>query len=151
MTTFYCLRFETSPTWRARSPYLYPPGTGWPDYTLRHWVPVSSPPTTRRATMEVFDPVSTRASRSVESYILGTDPQRTLLATPLLVLRDVFTQSIYSNGCTRHISYRDNTSIVACGHYLATAVSLAPQFLLSATTSQYLTRHIVALLATTAK
>jgi hypothetical protein len=28
-----------SPTWRARSPYLYPPGTGWPSYTPRHWVP----------------------------------------------------------------------------------------------------------------
>jgi hypothetical protein len=26
----YCLKFETHPTWRARSPYLYPPGTGWP-------------------------------------------------------------------------------------------------------------------------
>jgi hypothetical protein len=25
------LRFETPPTWRARSPYLYPPGTGWPE------------------------------------------------------------------------------------------------------------------------
>jgi hypothetical protein len=34
MTTFYCLRFETPPTWRARSPYLYPPGTGWPSYLL---------------------------------------------------------------------------------------------------------------------
>jgi hypothetical protein len=30
MTMFYCLRFETPPTWRARSPYLYPPVTGWP-------------------------------------------------------------------------------------------------------------------------
>jgi hypothetical protein len=30
MTTFYCLRFETVPTWRARSPYLYHPGRGWP-------------------------------------------------------------------------------------------------------------------------
>jgi hypothetical protein len=27
-TTFYCISFETSPNWRARSPYLYPPGTG---------------------------------------------------------------------------------------------------------------------------
>jgi hypothetical protein len=27
MTTFYCFRFETPPTWRARSPYLHPPGT----------------------------------------------------------------------------------------------------------------------------
>jgi hypothetical protein len=30
MTTFYCLRFETPLTWRATSPYLYPPGTGFP-------------------------------------------------------------------------------------------------------------------------
>jgi hypothetical protein len=29
---FYCLRFETM------SLYLYPPGTGWPGYTPRHWV-----------------------------------------------------------------------------------------------------------------
>jgi hypothetical protein len=33
--TGYCLRFET------RSLYLYPPGTGWPGYTPRHWVTVS--------------------------------------------------------------------------------------------------------------
>jgi hypothetical protein len=50
MTIFYCLRFETPPTWRARSPYLYPPGTGRPGYTPRHWVPFSSPSATRRAT-----------------------------------------------------------------------------------------------------
>jgi hypothetical protein len=59
MIIFYCLRFENPSTWRARSPYLYPPGTGWPDYTPRHWVPFSSPPTTRSATVEVFDPAST--------------------------------------------------------------------------------------------
>jgi hypothetical protein len=39
MTTFYCLRFETPPTWRVRSPYLYPSGTGWSTYIPRHWVP----------------------------------------------------------------------------------------------------------------
>jgi hypothetical protein len=39
MTTFYCLRVETPPTWRARSPYLYSPGTGWPCYTPRHGCP----------------------------------------------------------------------------------------------------------------
>jgi hypothetical protein len=54
MTTFYCLRFQTPPTWRARSPYLYSPGTGRPSY--------SSPPTTHRAMVEVFDPASTRGS-----------------------------------------------------------------------------------------
>jgi hypothetical protein len=35
---FYGLRFETPPTWRTRSLYLYPPRTGWPGYTSRHWV-----------------------------------------------------------------------------------------------------------------
>jgi hypothetical protein len=39
LIVFYCLRFGTSPTWRVRSPYLCPPGTGWPSYTPRHWVP----------------------------------------------------------------------------------------------------------------
>jgi hypothetical protein len=29
---FYCLRYE------SRSLYLYPPGTGWPGYTPKHWV-----------------------------------------------------------------------------------------------------------------
>jgi hypothetical protein len=60
MPTFYTRRFETPPTWRARYRYLYSPGTGWPGYTPRHWVPFSSPPTTRRVTVEVFDPASTR-------------------------------------------------------------------------------------------
>jgi hypothetical protein len=63
VTIFYCLRFENPPTWRTRSPYLYPPKTGWPNYTPRHWFPFSSPPTTRRATMEVFEPASTRGNR----------------------------------------------------------------------------------------
>jgi hypothetical protein len=58
MITVYCLRFETPPTWRARSHYLYPSGTGWHGYTPRHWVPFSSPPTTRKATVEVFDPLT---------------------------------------------------------------------------------------------
>jgi hypothetical protein len=40
--------------------YLYPPGTRWPSYSPRQWVPFSSPPTTRRATVEVFNPASTR-------------------------------------------------------------------------------------------
>jgi hypothetical protein len=43
-----------------RPPYLYPPGTGWPSYIPRHWVPFSSPPTTHRSTVEVFEPASTR-------------------------------------------------------------------------------------------
>jgi hypothetical protein len=37
MAIFYSLRFETPTSWRARSPYLYLLGTGWPSYTPRHW------------------------------------------------------------------------------------------------------------------
>jgi hypothetical protein len=60
MTTFCCLRFETPPTWRTRSPYLYPRGTGCPSYTPRHWVLFSSPPTTLRASVEVIQPAYTQ-------------------------------------------------------------------------------------------
>jgi hypothetical protein len=56
MATFYCLRFQTPPTWRARSPYLYPSGTRRQGCTPRHWVPFLSPPMTHRAMVEVFDP-----------------------------------------------------------------------------------------------
>jgi hypothetical protein len=40
MTIFYSLRFETPPSWRARSLYLYAPGTWWPSYSPRHWIPM---------------------------------------------------------------------------------------------------------------
>jgi hypothetical protein len=77
MIIFYCLRFETPPTWRARSPYLFPPGAGWPGYTHRHWVPFSSPLTTRRATVEVSEPASTGEptihGNYSSLYSLGTD------------------------------------------------------------------------------
>jgi hypothetical protein len=85
MTTFYCLRFETPPTWRARSPYLYPTGTTWPGYTPRHWVPFSSPSTTRRATVEVFDRASTGKTlhlRSNMTRLMLLKEKRYLLGKP---------------------------------------------------------------------
>jgi hypothetical protein len=42
------------PTWRTRSLYLYPPGTGWPSYTTRHRVPFSLLSMTHRATVEML-------------------------------------------------------------------------------------------------
>jgi hypothetical protein len=55
---------DSPPTWRARFLYFYPPGTGWTNYTPRHWIPFSSPPTTRRAKVELFDLASTHTPRS---------------------------------------------------------------------------------------
>jgi hypothetical protein len=85
MKTFYQLRFEIPLTWRARSPYLYPLGRRWSSYTPRHWIPFSSPPTARRATVEVFEPASTRGSLTPkskshlltvsQSVNLGVEPQ----------------------------------------------------------------------------
>jgi hypothetical protein len=51
--------FETPPTWKAKAPFLYPPGARWSSYTPRHWDPFSLPPTTRRATVELFESAST--------------------------------------------------------------------------------------------
>jgi hypothetical protein len=53
-----------SPTWRARSLYSYPPRMWLSGHTFRHWVPFSSPHTTRRATVQVFNPASTSHSES---------------------------------------------------------------------------------------
>jgi hypothetical protein len=39
------------------------------------------------------------------------------------------------------VTYRDSSSIVACGHYLGAGVSLPPQFLLCAYMPQYDTCH----------
>jgi hypothetical protein len=52
----HILRFQilVSPNLEIRSPYLYPPGTGWPSYTLKHWVFFPSSFTTRRATVDVI-------------------------------------------------------------------------------------------------
>jgi hypothetical protein len=70
----YCLRFETPPTWRARSPYLYPPGTGGRSYTPRHWDPFSSHPMNRRATVEVFEPTSTRGELLSDAMTFPVGP-----------------------------------------------------------------------------
>jgi hypothetical protein len=45
---YFTVSSETPPIWRASSPYLYPPGTGWPSYIPGHYVPFTSPLTTRR-------------------------------------------------------------------------------------------------------
>jgi hypothetical protein len=112
MTTFYCLRLGTPPTWRARSPVFI---------SSRHWVLFSSPPTTRWATVGVFDPSSTRKTAAVNwqallcspgphrkrlfhycvfSRCLGTCPQSCALATA--VYCRFSTQVLLGIGSTCH-------------------------------------------------
>jgi hypothetical protein len=64
--------------------YLYPPGTGWPSYTLGHWVPFPSHLTTRGSTVDVFWPrspsrsyftmVGQSVSQSVSQHVLVSSP-----------------------------------------------------------------------------
>jgi hypothetical protein len=67
MTIFYCLRFETPPPWRARSPYLYPSGKGCLSYTPRHWVPFSSPHTNHRLRRRYWIPPPRRGATGTQS------------------------------------------------------------------------------------
>jgi hypothetical protein len=48
------------PTWRTTFLYLCPPVTGWPSYTPRQREPLSSPSTTRKATVKLFQFASSR-------------------------------------------------------------------------------------------
>jgi hypothetical protein len=85
MTTFYCLRFETPPNLVGQVPIFITPRNRVVRYTPTHWVPFSSPPTTHRATVEVFDPTSTWDDSS-SAGAFGTDLQKTPFpAVPLLL------------------------------------------------------------------
>jgi hypothetical protein len=110
MTIFYCLRFETH---NLDDPCLYPPGTEWPSYILRLWVPFSSPSTSRRDTVEVFETTSTQESclassqRQVkitlrltvsQSVNLGVEPHLGLITIYLsLIVTVLFLLGVLSN------------------------------------------------------
>jgi hypothetical protein len=64
-------QIRDAPNLEGQVPYLYPPETGWPSYIPRHWVPFWSPPTTCRATVEVFEPASTRGATSKAEFLLN--------------------------------------------------------------------------------
>jgi hypothetical protein len=69
---FCSLRFENPSTWRASSPYLHSEVTGWSSYTLRHWVPFSSPPTNRRCMLEIFETTLTRGGSHCPKPPIGS-------------------------------------------------------------------------------
>jgi hypothetical protein len=70
VTIFYFLNFETPPIWRARFPYLFPPGRGWPSYTHGHWVPFLLPLTTHRATVQMQQVAIWSCSVHCELHVL---------------------------------------------------------------------------------
>jgi hypothetical protein len=105
MTIFYCVRFETPSWWRARSPSLYPPGTGWSNYTPRHCVTFSSPSTTDSCS--AYDLLARAAQKKTFlCYCLQLLLCKTcLFAKPLLsngCCIAAFSRSLRSNGSICH-------------------------------------------------
>jgi hypothetical protein len=49
---YFTVSFQNIPTWRSRSPYLYPPGTGWP-IPPGTWFPFCGPLTTLKVKVKV--------------------------------------------------------------------------------------------------
>jgi hypothetical protein len=96
MSIFYCLRFETPPTWRAKSPYLYHPETGWPSYTPRQWVNFSPLPTTLNCQLLIKSRHgSHRKHGSHCCRRMFTDP---LLRNGLLICCSLVPYAFYSAG-----------------------------------------------------
>jgi hypothetical protein len=129
LITFYCLRFETLPTWRARSPYLYPPGTGWPDYIPMHWVPFSFLHMTRRATVEVLDPASTRGIHAYNSLARTTVENTVSNSSPIVACWFVAVETLLKSFPWEHALFCKArypiTAVVFClspGHCLVTAL-----------------------------
>jgi hypothetical protein len=95
-------------------PYLYPPGTGWLGYNPKHWVSFSSPPTTRRVTVEVFEPSSTReltgSPQLSRRKILGRDHiENTLVSSAVVQLL-----KLNNNGLHNTVSNCNSILVQAC-------------------------------------
>jgi hypothetical protein len=66
VTIFYSLRFETPPTWRARSSYLYPPRTGWPSYIPCY---IAFAPTAQGTSIPLLHVLSLTRKRHVQELL----------------------------------------------------------------------------------
>jgi hypothetical protein len=67
-------QIQDSPNMEGQAPDLSHPETGWTGYTPRQWVPFSSSPMYRRATVEVFDPAFPRDTLLLDSSLLLNNP-----------------------------------------------------------------------------
>jgi hypothetical protein len=124
MTIFYCLRFETPPTWRARTSCLHSPGTGWLHYIPRHWFPFRLPPTTRRAMVEVFKPASRETPKTLSCWSLlyslstdhieNTDSKGSYIVVCIHCHGNMFTEPLPSNVrllCSTILAFKPHVTI----------------------------------------
>jgi hypothetical protein len=90
-------QIRDSPILEGQVPVFISPRSRWPSYTHGHWFLCSSPPTTRRAGVEVFEPASDFSWRgpteTTVSIVIPTIP----LFLLILCRGNVFTESMPSN------------------------------------------------------
>jgi hypothetical protein len=113
-------QIQDSPKLEGQAPVFISPRNTVARLYPRHWVPFSSPPTTRRATVEVSDPASDLKMIFIVLFITPRQGPHKKSSSSIVACNsfrgNVFTQLFHSNGCVRHISFRDNSFIVACRH-----------------------------------
>jgi hypothetical protein len=95
---FYCLRFETLPNRRARSLYLYSPGTGWSIYTPRYWVLIFDPACTRAYVPSARTTVGNFVSNSTSVVARGLLPRE-------LVCDRCLETALHATVCTNTLEY----------------------------------------------
>jgi hypothetical protein len=94
-----------------------PPETGWHSYSPRHWVPFSSPPTTRRATVKVFEPATTQVTEHQFTSFLLLLPLREPNRTENIVSNNSPIVAWVSVGAETCLSSRCLAMDVFCLHY----------------------------------
>jgi hypothetical protein len=110
MTTFYS-QIRDSPNLEGQVSVFTSPRSSVDGYNPMHWVPFSSLPTTRRATVGVFDPASTRDFSSwLQSRVLCYDRRS--------VGRSVLEESTHLGLTTRCLLLSHNCRFVDVGRSL---------------------------------
>jgi hypothetical protein len=84
LTTIFYFSDMRLPQHEGPGPRFYIPRNRVAGYTPRHWVPFSSPATTRRVTVEVFKPTCTRDHDPTISQLVITSRARTAQKTSFL-------------------------------------------------------------------
>jgi hypothetical protein len=107
----YCLKFETPPTWRARSPYLYPPSTGFPYRRLLRFARLrwrySNPPPYGLLTLSSKPHLAHNPSVPTSQKT-----QYFYCCIWIRCPRDVFTAPLLSNGCCAdHRKHRSSLAV----------------------------------------
>jgi hypothetical protein len=100
------LSFTIAASTRQRSNFrVRVPWDSWSYFTVSDWrLPFSSPSTTRRATVEIFYPTSTRGELTQLPHLSFITPGHRGVYRAIAWKRSLFTESMFNNGSICHIA-----------------------------------------------